>query len=80
MRALGGTILVIDDDPDIREILRDRLEFLGYRVVVASNGKEGLGLLEKQTPRMVLLDIEMTGMSGFEVLKEIRRRESGRSS
>jgi class 3 adenylate cyclase len=75
MKSFGGTILVVDDDPDIREVLRDRLESLGCRVLVAPSGKEGLELLEKHSPQMVLLDIEMPGMNGLEVLKEIRRRE-----
>jgi DNA-binding NtrC family response regulator len=75
MKSFGGTILVVDDDPDIQEVLKDRLESMSYRVLVASNGKEGLELLERQNPQMVLLDIEMPGMSGLEVLKEIHRRE-----
>ena len=75
MKSFSGTILVVDDDPDIREVLRDRLESLGYRVLVAPSGKEGLELLEKQSPQLALLDIEMPGMNGLEVLKEIRRRE-----
>jgi two-component system response regulator AtoC len=74
MKTIEHTILVVDDDPDIQEVLKDRLESLGYRVLVASNGKEGLELVEKQNPQIVLLDIEMPGMSGLEVLKEIRRR------
>lgn len=75
MKSFNGTILVVDDDPDIQEVLRDRLESLGYRVLVASNGAAGLGLLEQQSPQLLLLDIEMPGMNGLEVLKEIRRRE-----
>jgi two-component system, NtrC family, response regulator AtoC len=75
MKTFDQTILVVDDDPDIQEVLKDRLESLGYRVLVASNGKEGLDLLEKQSPQIVLLDIEMPGMSGLDVLKEIRLRE-----
>jgi DNA-binding NtrC family response regulator len=75
MTAFRGTILVVDDDPDIQEVLRDRLESLSYRVLSASSGQEGLELLEKQSPQMVLLDIEMPGMNGLEVLKEIRKRE-----
>ena len=76
MNPLSGTILVVDDDPDIREVLRDRLESLGYQVLSASNGREGLELLEKQSPQLLLLDIEMPDMNGLEVLKEIRRREN----
>ena len=75
MKSFSGTVLVVDDDPDIREVLRDRLEALGCRVLAAPGGKEGLELLEKQSPQMVLLDIEMPGMNGLEVLTEIRRRE-----
>ena len=75
MKSFSGTILVVDDDPDIREVLRDRLESLGCRVLLAPSGQAGIELLEKQSPQMVLLDIEMPGMNGLEVLKEIRRRE-----
>ncbi|HEY2991032.1 MAG TPA: sigma-54 dependent transcriptional regulator [Candidatus Binatia bacterium] len=74
MRSFNETILVVDDDPDIREVVKDRLESLDYRVLVAADGVEALDVIEKQTPQLVLLDIEMPGMSGLEVLKEIRRR------
>jgi len=74
MKSFSETILVVDDDPDIREILRDRLESLGCRVLLAPSGQEGLELLEKQSLQMVLLDIEMPGMNGLEMLKEIRKR------
>jgi DNA-binding NtrC family response regulator len=74
MKSSDATILVVDDDPDIREVLQDRLESLDYRVLTASSGKEGLDLLEKQSPQIALLDIEMPDMSGLEVLKEMRAR------
>jgi DNA-binding NtrC family response regulator len=75
MDASKGTILVIDDEMDTCEVMRDRLESIGYRVMTATNGKQGLELLEGHTPQLVLLDIEMPGMNGLEVLKEIRKRE-----
>ncbi len=75
MKSFNENILVVDDDPDIREVLKDRLESLGYRVLTAASGPEGLELLEKQNPQIVLLDIEMPAMSGLETLKEIRKRE-----
>ena len=75
MESFIGTILVVDDDADVREVLRDRLDSLGYRVLVAATGKESLDILERQNPQMVLLDVEMPGMNGLEVLKEIRKRE-----
>jgi DNA-binding NtrC family response regulator len=71
----NANILVVDDDPDIREVLKDRLESLGCQVLVAASGAEGLELLEKQNPQVVLLDIEMPAMSGLEALKEILKRD-----
>jgi DNA-binding NtrC family response regulator len=73
--STNANILVVDDDPDIREVLADRLESLGYSVMVAASATEGLELLEKQNPQIILLDIEMPGMSGLEALREFRKRE-----
>ena len=75
MTTLGETILVVDDDPYIQEALGDRLESLGYRVARASDGKQALELIDHQDPQMVFLDIEMPGMKGLDVLREIRVRE-----
>ena len=75
MITFGETILVVDDDPYIQEALGDRLESLGYRVTRASDGKQALELIEHQDPQMVFLDIEMPGMKGLDVLREIRARE-----
>lgn len=74
IKSFNGIVLVVDDDSDIQEVLKDRLESLGYQVLLGSNGKEGLELLEKRNPHMVLLDVEMPGMNGLQVLREIRRR------
>src|SRR5947208_4849363 len=73
MKALSGTILVADDDPDIRDILRDTLKSLGARVVTAANGQECLDTVSKESPELVLLDIEMPVKSGLDVLKELRQ-------
>lgn len=75
MESFGGNILVVDDDADIREVLADRLESLGYRVFAAETAKVGLELLERQNPQLVLLDIEMPDMNGIDMLREIRRGE-----
>ncbi|HEY7316068.1 MAG TPA: sigma-54 dependent transcriptional regulator [Candidatus Binatia bacterium] len=75
METLAGNILVVDDDADIREVLGDRLESLGYRVFAAETAKAGLELLERQNPQLVLLDIEMPDMNGIDMLREIKRRE-----
>ena len=71
----NANILVVDDDPDIREVLKDRLESLGYNVFAGASGVEALEHLEKQNPQIVLMDIEMPEMSGLEALKEIRKRQ-----
>ena len=75
MTTLGETILVVDDDPYIQEALGDRLESLGYRVARASDGNQALEFIDHQDPQMVFLDIEMPGMKGLDVLREIRARE-----
>jgi DNA-binding NtrC family response regulator len=75
MNLSAETILVADDDPYIQEALQDRLETLGYRVSLAADGQQALEFLEHQGPQLILLDIEMPGMKGLDVLKEIRRRE-----
>src|SRR5262249_50102897 len=74
MHAFGETILLVDDDLDFQEIVTDRLAALGYRVLAASNGHEGLALLEHEGPQIVLLDIEMPDMNGLEVLQAMRTR------
>jgi DNA-binding NtrC family response regulator len=76
MNSLAETILIVDDDPDIQEVLTDRLASLGYRVFAAPNGKEGLERLEKESPRLILLDLALPDMNGLEVLKAIREREN----
>jgi DNA-binding NtrC family response regulator len=75
MTALGEMILVVDDDPYIQEALGDRLESLGYGVMRASDGNQALEIIDHQDPQMVFLDIEMPGMKGLDVLREIRKRE-----
>jgi DNA-binding NtrC family response regulator len=69
------TILVADDDPYIQEALKDRLESIGYQVLQAADGNQALELMLRQSPHMAFLDIEMPGMKGIDVLKEVRRRE-----
>jgi CheY-like chemotaxis protein len=67
-------ILVVDDDGDTREMLREVLELDGYRVAAASNGREALERLRAGlAPALVLLDIMMPVMSGAELLAELRR-------
>jgi len=65
-------ILIVDDDPDIREILKDRLEPLGHPILTAENGKQALELVNKEDPAIMFLDLQMRVMDGMEVLKELK--------
>jgi CheY-like chemotaxis protein/phosphoribosyl 1,2-cyclic phosphodiesterase len=72
-------VLIVDDDEDLRVLARKALVRAGHRVIEADNGEEGLKLVEIQRPHLVLLDLNMPGMDGFEVLRTLRSRETGRS-
>ena len=67
-------ILVVDDDRAARELIVAHLKREGYEVVTASDGEEALTVMEKDKPDIVLLDLIMPKLGGFEVLKEIRAR------
>lgn len=66
------TILVIDDDQDLTVMLRAQLERRNYRVVVASNGREGLQKAYQARPDLIILDIMMPEMDGWEVCQRLR--------
>ncbi len=65
-------ILVVDDDPDALEIVSTFLESRGYRVVTASDGRQALAKVEEIRPALVLLDVMMPGMDGWEVSRVIK--------
>jgi DNA-binding response OmpR family regulator len=65
-------ILVVDDDPNALDIVRTFLESRGYRVATAHDGNEALSLLESVGPSLVLLDVMMPGMDGWEVARVIK--------
>ena len=67
-----GICLVVDDDDDIREATRDVMERHGYEVVAVSSGAEALAYLIRDTPNLVLLDLQMDDMNGWEVLGALR--------
>ncbi len=69
---MKARILVIDDEPDIRESLRMTLAYEGYEVLLAPTAQDGLGLIEKESPDLVFLDVKMPGMDGLEALSRIR--------
>jgi DNA-binding response OmpR family regulator len=68
------SVLVIDDDPDMRHVLSDFLRHSGYRVVEAANGREGIFAAESERIDVVIVDKEMPGMNGLEVLSFFRFR------
>ena len=72
-----GTILVVEDDPDIVEILRLYLESSGYRFLSAGDGKHGLDVLHESDASLALVDLMMPSMNGFDFIKEAR--EIGRA-
>jgi CheY-like chemotaxis protein len=65
-------ILVIDDEPDILKVTSIRLKKLGYNVLTAVNGKQGLDTIRREKPDLVLLDLVMPSMNGAEVCEQIK--------
>lgn len=70
-------IAVIEDEPAIKEMYRLKLELEGFEALGASNGEEGLTLVEKHRPALILLDIKMPVMSGDEMLEKLRQTDWG---
>jgi PAS domain S-box-containing protein len=66
------SVLVIDDDPDVRGFMVEALEEQGYVVREAADGREGIGEVERETPDLVILDFIMPGLSGAEVARHLR--------
>ncbi|MGC0779527.1 MAG: response regulator transcription factor, partial [Candidatus Acidiferrum sp.] len=69
----SSSILVVDDEPQIRRVLRSTLSFRGYEISEASTGEEGVELARKLKPDLILLDVNLPGISGIEACREIRR-------
>ena len=69
---MNARILVIDDEPAIRDTMRMILEYDGREVLLAASGQEGLTLAERESPDLAFLDIKMPGMDGLEVLGKLR--------
>lgn len=67
-------ILIVEDEPNMRLGLKDNLEFEGYQVEIATDGKQGLEKIESQDFHLVLLDVMLPEMSGFDVCKTVRKK------
>jgi DNA-binding NarL/FixJ family response regulator len=77
MKAVGGKdrkrLLLIDDDPNLILLVKDYLEFRGYEVLTADNGKEALHLLSQNLPDMIICDIMMPEMDGYALIENVRQ-------
>ncbi|MFH1416157.1 MAG: response regulator [Elusimicrobiota bacterium] len=65
-------VLVIDDDIYIAEMIKDGLELKGYEVEIATTGKDGIDKAFRCKPSIITLDLNMPGMTGFEILKKLK--------
>ena len=72
MTSAQPSILVADDDPDIRDLVVFKLEQAGFALRAVADGSAALAALEETTPDLVVLDVMMPGLSGLDVLRQIR--------
>ncbi len=75
-----GTVLVADDDADILELVSLRVELLGFDVIKAANGVEALARARTGKPDLLILDVLMPEINGFEVLKQLRADGNGHTA
>src|SRR4029077_8893505 len=73
MKAVKERVLLVEDEPAMRIALQDALEAEGYRVLTARDGRTGLDRALKEKPALLLLDIMLPGLNGFEICALLRR-------
>jgi CheY-like chemotaxis protein len=66
-------LLLIDDDPNLILLVKDYLEFRGYEVVTAENGREALEVLDQEIPDMIICDVMMPEMDGYTLVENVRK-------
>lgn len=69
-------LLLVDDDPNLILLVRDYLEFRGYDVMTAENGRQALEVLEKENPDMIICDVMMPEMDGYMLVEKVRENPS----
>ena len=74
MSAAGASVLVVEDDPDLLALVEMVLEDAGYRVRTAPEGRAALRAVEAEMPAVILLDMRMPGMNGWDFAREFRSR------
>ncbi len=72
MSCQAKTLLVVDDDPAIREGLQQLFQYQGYQVLTAVNGEAGLQAVRRERPDLLVLDVAMPGLDGFHVATQIK--------
>jgi two-component system alkaline phosphatase synthesis response regulator PhoP len=75
---MATKILVVDDEPDVRDILKKKIEAFGYSVFTAADGVEGLEAARKEMPDLIILDVIMPNKDGFSMLKDLQADEATR--
>jgi excisionase family DNA binding protein len=73
-REAGPLVLIVDDDDRLREYVRVNLEMEGYSVIEGANAEEGLSAVEEQAPDLILLDVMMPGVDGWEMLRRVQEK------
>ncbi len=76
MASQPATLLIVDDEPQIRKLLETLLQHEGYQTLTAGSGEEALRLVAQQPPDLILLDIMMPGMDGYEVASQLKGDET----
>jgi two-component system cell cycle response regulator DivK len=71
---MRATILHVEDNPDNRMLIRDLLHFRGYRVVEVADGGEAVAAAERERPDIILMDVQLPGVSGLEAARRIKAR------
>ncbi|MBN1137433.1 MAG: response regulator [Anaerolineae bacterium] len=74
----GKKVLVAEDEPDIRGLIVFSLEFAGYKVIQAANGEDAIDKAEREQPDLILLDVRMPKMTGYEACQRLKARETTR--
>ena len=78
--AIKPTILIAEDHVDSREAMRELLEAFGFEVIEAGNGRQAVSVALEQGPRLILMDVMMPEMDGFQAIKELRKQPATRTT